>query len=173
MSTVGVVGLGLIGGSFAKAYHEAGWTVLASNRTKSILDFAILSGDVDAELTKENGKYCVTLEGAKVELSPEKQARLEKKNVAPQKVTLGVRPENITLTEDANSVAGTVDVSEMMGSEVHLHLNAAGRDAVIIVPTMSLGENEAKYKAGSTLRFTFGGSVAHVFSRETERNLEY
>ena len=28
--TVGIVGLGLIGGSFAKAYHEAGATVLAS-----------------------------------------------------------------------------------------------------------------------------------------------
>ena len=24
--TVGIVGLGLIGGSFAKAYHAAGWT---------------------------------------------------------------------------------------------------------------------------------------------------
>ena len=58
MSTVGIVGLGLIGGSFAKAYHTAGWTVFAANRTKSILDFAILSGDVDEALTKENAKDC-------------------------------------------------------------------------------------------------------------------
>ncbi len=58
MSTVGIVGLGLIGGSFAKAYHAAGWTVFAANRTKSILDFAILSGDVDEALTKENAKDC-------------------------------------------------------------------------------------------------------------------
>ena len=58
MSTVGVVGLGLIGGSFAKAYHEAGWEVLASNRTKSVLDFAILSGEINGELTKENVGSC-------------------------------------------------------------------------------------------------------------------
>ena len=58
MSTVGVVGLGLIGGSFVKAYHEAGWEVLASNRTKATLDFAKLSGDVDGELTKENVDRC-------------------------------------------------------------------------------------------------------------------
>ena len=58
MNTVGVVGLGLIGGSFAKAYHAAGWTVYASNRTKSILDFAILSGDVNDVLTKDNVKDC-------------------------------------------------------------------------------------------------------------------
>ena len=51
---VGIVGLGLIGGSFAKAYHEAGWKVLAHNRSKSVLDFAKISGAVDDELTKEN-----------------------------------------------------------------------------------------------------------------------
>ena len=58
MSTIGVFGLGLIGGSFVKAYHEAGWTVLAHNRSKSVLDFARLSGDVDGELTKENIGDC-------------------------------------------------------------------------------------------------------------------
>ena len=47
MKKVGIVGLGLIGGSFAKAYHAAGWEVFASNRTKSVLEFAILSGDVN------------------------------------------------------------------------------------------------------------------------------
>ena len=58
MSTVGVFGLGLIGGSFVKAYHAAGWTVLAHNRSRSTLDFAMLSGDVDGELTKENIADC-------------------------------------------------------------------------------------------------------------------
>ena len=58
MSIVGVFGLGLIGGSFVKAYHAAGWTVLAHNRSKSVLDFAKLSGDVDGELTKENIADC-------------------------------------------------------------------------------------------------------------------
>ena len=50
---VGIVGLGLIGGSFAKAYHEAGWKVLAHNRSRSVLDFAKISGAVDDELTHE------------------------------------------------------------------------------------------------------------------------
>lgn len=55
---VGIVGLGLIGGSFAKAYHEAGWKVLAHNRSRSVLDFARISGAVDDELTKENIAQC-------------------------------------------------------------------------------------------------------------------
>ena len=58
MSRIGIIGLGLIGGSFAKAYHAAGWEVLASNRTRSTLDFAVLAGDVNGELTKENAGSC-------------------------------------------------------------------------------------------------------------------
>ena len=56
--TAGIVGLGLIGGSFAKAYHAAGERVLAFNRSRDVLEFAMLSGDVDAELTEENAKEC-------------------------------------------------------------------------------------------------------------------
>ena len=56
--TLGVVGLGLIGGSFAKAYHKAGHTVLAADIDRSILDFARLSGAVDDVLTRENVSEC-------------------------------------------------------------------------------------------------------------------
>ena len=127
----------------------------------------------DAELVKNDGEYAVKLGPATVTLSEDKQRRLREKNVAPQTVTLGVRPENISLTEAEDGVSGAVDVSEMMGSEVHLHLNAEGKDTVIIVPTITLGENAGKFTPGSTLKFTFGGNVAHVFSKETECNLEF
>ena len=55
---VGVQGLGLIGGSFAKAYSEKGHTVYAENRNKRILEFAMISGTVDAPLTKDNISEC-------------------------------------------------------------------------------------------------------------------
>ena len=56
--TVGVAGLGLIGGSLAKAYKAAGHEVLGWNRSRSVLDFAMLSGDVDGELNEENVSRC-------------------------------------------------------------------------------------------------------------------
>jgi prephenate dehydrogenase len=58
MSTVGILGLGLIGGSFAKAYHAAGWTVLAADRDAAILSFAQMSGAVDRTLGAENAAQC-------------------------------------------------------------------------------------------------------------------
>ena len=39
--TVGIVGLGLIGGSLAKAYKNVGHTVFASDIDSKILNFAI------------------------------------------------------------------------------------------------------------------------------------
>ena len=54
----GIVGLGLIGGSFAKAYSEAGHEVLAFDRNESVLSFAQIEGAVSAPLTKENIGTC-------------------------------------------------------------------------------------------------------------------
>lgn len=56
--TVGIVGLGLIGGSLAKAYKKSEHTVYSYDIDKKILDFAILSGAVDGILSFENINKC-------------------------------------------------------------------------------------------------------------------
>ncbi|MDO4989152.1 MAG: sn-glycerol-3-phosphate ABC transporter ATP-binding protein UgpC [Eubacteriales bacterium] len=122
----------------------------------------------DAKLIREGGKFFVQLADEKVELDPEKEARLLAKDVQSQDVILGVRPEHTVLAKEG--IPAKVDVSEMMGSSVHLHVSAEGRDVIIIVPTI---EMEGNYKIGDQVHFTFGGNVAHVFSKETEKNLEW
>ena len=122
----------------------------------------------DAKLVKKDGKYAVELGGICVELAEDKQARLSSKNVAEQEVTLGVRPEHIELCE--SGIAATVDVSEMMGSSVHLHLSADGNDVIVIVPTTG---GSSLYPMGSELKLCFNGNVAHVFDKATGANLEW
>lgn len=56
--TVGIVGLGLIGGSLVKAYSAAGHRVLVWNRTESVADFAILSGDAEGKLDNDTIGQC-------------------------------------------------------------------------------------------------------------------
>ena len=58
---VGIIGLGLIGGSFAKAYKAAGHTVYAHDVDESILDFAILSNAVDAALDDKGMASCALI----------------------------------------------------------------------------------------------------------------
>ena len=123
----------------------------------------------DAKLTREGEKFFVELGGIKVELSAEKEARLLANNVQSQAVTLGVRPEHTDLGQ--SGINARVDVSEMMGSSVHLHVTAEGKDVIIIVPTTDA--SAIGYKMGDTVKFSFNGNVAHVFSKETEKNLEW
>ena len=56
--TVGILGLGLIGGSLARAYALAGHTVYAAEKDETMLAFAQLAGAVDAPLTPENLGAC-------------------------------------------------------------------------------------------------------------------
>ena len=122
----------------------------------------------DAELKREGDNFFVELSGVRVRLDEKKTARLLKNNVQSQPITLGVRPEHTHIS--ANGIPAKVDVSEMMGSSVHLHVNADGRDVIIIVPTL---EMESNYSYGDLVHFTFAGNVAHVFSKETDKNLEF
>ena len=124
----------------------------------------------DAELLKKGDEYLVKIGDATVKLSDDKQERLRNKDVSAQKITLGGRPE-LCKPEDEGAVCAKVDVSEMMGSEVHLHVSVFGRDAIIIVPTIDL-ENGVSFAMGQDIYFRFEGKVAHVFSPETGLNLE-
>ena len=125
----------------------------------------------DAELVKRDGKYAVVLDNMTVELPEDKQQALSRNNVAEQSVILGVRPEHIELSSEG--VDARVDVHEMMGSTIHLHVTAMGRDVIMVVSTMNMtGAQTAALTTGAGVHFSFPGHVCHVFSKETELNLE-
>lgn len=122
----------------------------------------------DAELIENAGKYQVEVDGVRVELSEEKEKNLAAKGVKSQKVTLGIRPEHISLSEPgAQAVTGKIDVAEMMGSAIHLHVTAAGKDTIIIVQTMDLnGRTLSDLAIGEKVSFKFRGSEVHVFDED-------
>ena len=125
----------------------------------------------DADLIKVDGKYAVKMGDVVVTLDEEKQARLVAKDVKEQAVTLGVRPENLSLEKvDGPMIRGTVDVYEMMGSEIHYHVTVGNSEVIIIVPTVGMKDI---VPMGADIPFTFAGNVAHIFCKETEQNLEF
>jgi prephenate dehydrogenase len=56
--TVGILGLGLIGGSLARAYSLEGHRVLCFDRDEQMLSFAMLAGAVESPLTSDNISEC-------------------------------------------------------------------------------------------------------------------
>ncbi len=130
----------------------------------------------DAKLEEEGGRYCVALYGKKIALGNQMNACLLEQNIKSREIILGVRPEHMKIADKhmPESIRAVVDVSEMMGSELYLHMNAAGKDIVVRVPTVEIDENCGK-KIGecSELEFIFPIDLAHLFSKEDERNLLY
>ena len=124
----------------------------------------------DAQLVREDKKFFVELGGKRIELSAEKEARLLENDIKSQPVTLGVRPEHTVIEAPGEGIAAKVDVSEMMGSSVHLHMSALGGDMIAIVP---LNGEAAHYPMGMDVKLSFGGHVAHVFSKDDSKNLEW
>ena len=127
----------------------------------------------DAELKKTGDKYSVMLYGTEFAISEEKQASLRAHGAAAGPVVLGVRPEHIMLCDKgATSVKATVDVSEMMGSSIHLHVNANGKDVVLVIATVDLPEDHKfGYRYGEEVSFTFSENVVHVFDKESGKAL--
>ena len=129
----------------------------------------------ETDLVKENGKYYVKPFGSKIEVDGEKGEALAKHYVDTRKIILGVRPEHMVLAREAgeNTIPVTLEVNEMMGSELHLHLvTFDGTKLILRVPTISLStEERAKLVYGAKLNVTFEGKVMHFFDTETQFNI--
>ena len=123
----------------------------------------------DAKLVKKGDCYCVQMLGKFVELTAEQNAALKAANASEMDIIAGIRPVNMSLA-DGEGFEAMIDVSEMMGSELHLHMSIdGGKDVVAVIPTANLDLN--KTRSGSAVRFTFDPALMHLFNAETEENL--
>ena len=127
------------------------------------------------QLLRENGKYFVAPFGSKIEVTGEKGRLLAEKKVPAGEILLGVRPEHMVLAgkNDQSAIPATLEVNEMMGSELHLHVYTEdGTRLIIRVPTIGLGaEERTSLVNGKKMAVTFEGKVMHFFDPATENNL--
>ena len=72
-----------------------------------------------------------------------------------------------------NAIECTIDVNEMMGSELHLHLSSKNDDKIIVrLPTVDLTkEQRNSLSFGNKLYITFPAKVMHLFDPATEKSL--
>ena len=131
---------------------------------------------IHTKLVNEKGKYSVVPYGTKIPVDGHKGELLAAKNVESQDILLGVRPEHIVLTSKSNpsAIPCTIEVNEMMGSELHLHVvtNEGGESLIVRVPTIDLTPAQrAAMVSGAKVYITFESKVMHFFNTETEVSL--
>ena len=128
---------------------------------------------VKTRLLREGDRYFVTPCGAKIEVTGEKGQLLNEKNVTDTTILLGVRPEHMKLSFDAtpDTIPARLEVNEMMGSELHLHVfTEDGTRWIVRVPTIDLTAEQRKSLVnGAQVHITFEGKVMHFFDKETEQ----
>ena len=116
----------------------------------------------DAALSKKGDKYVATILGRDFELPEAKQAALKAMDKVPSEVIVGVRPVHVHLSSDG--IDATVDVSELMGSELHLHVNSAGKDVVIVVPTTDI-DIDSVHGGHKAVKYSFRPDLMHFFDK--------
>lgn len=128
----------------------------------------------DGKLKKEGERYYVTACGVRIELPADKQKDLKNAGAAEQDIRIGIRPDHVRMhmSEEPFSIPARVDVTELMGTTIHMHVRIDGEDAVVILPTLQMSSVQREsLRYGSQIYVSFDGSVIHMFSRETENNL--
>ena len=127
----------------------------------------------DGKVVKKGDGYELHTHGAVMELTKAAQAKLAAQGITEKDVTVGIRPEHVHLAEASTSTLGAkVDVSEMMGSEIYLHVDADGKDVVLRIPSTELpSEWRAGIPYGTNIAFTFPAELLHLFDPETEKNI--
>ena len=128
-----------------------------------------------ASLQRSGDAYSVSLLGVTLPLNPDQNAVLARKNAGDQQVILGIRPEHtaVLFAPDENAIECTIDVNEMMGSELHLHLTDKNGDNIIVrLPTMDLTQEQRRSLSyGSRLFISFPAKAMHLFDPGTEKSL--
>jgi len=128
----------------------------------------------DSKLCFDGSKYAVEILGEKFEL-PDKPAEALGNGAevcgpsGERKVVAGVRPVNVVISEDGTGIDAVIEVAEMMGSELHLHMNASGTEVIAIVPTLNMDIDEMN--AGKKLKLKLQTEAMHLFNAETEESL--
>lgn len=117
----------------------------------------------DVRLNTENGFYSVEIFGRKFRLEERQQEALKVAGCPSGRVAAGVRPQHIRLKQ--GGIEGRLEVSEMMGSEQHLHINIGGQEVVAIVPTADIRSGIDK------VEIDFLPENIHLFDQATEKNL--
>ena len=128
----------------------------------------------DVELKKTDKGYKALLLGEEFNVPEYICAELDKRDSVPTEVVLGVRPENLIV--DASGYKGiraSIKVTEMMGSELHIHAECVdGKKIILKVQIADLtDEEQQRMLERKEVLFTIRERTINLFDKADGRNL--
>ena len=120
------------------------------------------------DLVRSGDDYCVRMWGRDWPLTHAMNDQLEKNEQEECAVTVGVRPSHMVVSDEG--VRASLDVMEMMGTELHIHATVDGQEAVIVIPATDTAYNKYHDSEGE-ICFEPSPEHFHLFDKETGNNL--
>ncbi len=126
-----------------------------------------------AKLIKTSDLYKVEVFGRSLHVPDEHQKVLLENNQPGGEVTLGIRPEHmkICLRDSENAISSRLEVSEMLGNEMYLHINVQGCMAILRADVTELDRYAVKAGSNTEVSFTIPDTKYHLFNPQTNVNL--
>ena len=122
---------------------------------------------LDAVIAEENGKFVAKTCGSSVTL-PERMGKEVLGPYVGKTVVLGVRPEDVDAAVGPNyDLDATIEIAELMGAEIHLHLDCHGSKVVVRAPSTYPG------RVGDSAKLTLNKEKIHLFDKETEQAIAH
>ena len=120
----------------------------------------------NCKLLLEGGKYYAEIRNAKFELDEFQQKALKQNGQQPCDIVCGIRPQHISV--GSGDLKATIEVNEMLGSEVNLHARSDHDEVVMVIPTVDL---TVDVSMGATVNFNTQPKLIQLFDKETGNNL--
>ena len=120
----------------------------------------------NCRLLLEDGVYYAQIRNAKIKLDDFQQKALKQNGQKACDIVAGIRPQHITV--GGGDLVATIEVNEMMGSEVHLHARSDADEVVMVIPTVDL---KTDVSMGAKVNFTTQPRLIQLFDKATSNNL--
>ncbi|MDR1074576.1 MAG: sn-glycerol-3-phosphate ABC transporter ATP-binding protein UgpC [Treponema sp.] len=127
-----------------------------------------------------DGQYYIKLLNIEHIIGANKQEQFKESKIQAADVIVGIRPQNFSLSfvPSANSFEATITVTELLGSEMFVHVNANGKPLIIrITGTETINElidvTHKKIENNESIAAYIAPDFRHlhIFDSETENNL--
>ena len=129
----------------------------------------------NATLHRKGEDFYADIDGAQIKVPEYTAKELRKMSSLPKEVTLGVRPENVLLAEEnaPNSLTAKIRVTEMMGSELHIHaLYGEDKNIILRIQIADMSdEDQLALLHRHSITFTLRERTINLFENEEGKNL--
>lgn len=125
----------------------------------------------DGEVIKKEDGLNISIMNKVIPLPKSMSERLKDRVDNGQKITIGIRPDSIEISESQGTFSATIEVAELMGTSIHLHLEHEDKEIVAVIEAKDEHHMLRTFIPESKVFYSFAPESIYIFDSETGLNI--